>query len=326
MTDATNPFESELAPRPANHEPLSPLSFLARAAAVFPSHTAVIHGEERYTWAEAEDRCRLLASALAGRGIGLGDTVAAMLPNTPPLFEAHFGVPMAGAVLNALNVRLDPATIANILDHGEAKALITDQTYAATVKAALARLGREILVIDVDDPQRLADEDPGERLGEMDYEAFLSSADPDRSWQPPADEWQAIALNARQHPGLEPEAPSGLPLDPAHVSLQRLVLSLDRHRPGRHPSVPAPGRGRCDLPGHRRAQGLAPLRRAHRHADDPGGRSPGASGFRPPGAHDDRRCAAAGPGAGRHGRGRYRSDPCLWPDRGLWPGRGLRLA
>jgi fatty-acyl-CoA synthase len=195
MTDATNPFESELPPNRANHEPLSPLSFLARAAAVFPSHTAVIHGEERYTWAEAEDRCRLLASALAGRGIGLGDTVAALLPNTPPLFEAHFGVPMAGAVLNALNVRLDPATIAQILEHGEAKALITDQSYAATVKAALARVGRDILVIDVDDPQRLADEDPGERLGQMDYEAFLSGADPDRPWQPPADEWQAIALN-----------------------------------------------------------------------------------------------------------------------------------
>jgi fatty-acyl-CoA synthase len=195
MSDAAGLFESDLGPNRANHEPLSPLSFLPRAAAVFPSHTAVIHGEERYTWAEAHARCRLLAAALAERGIGLGDTVAAMLPNTPPLFEAHFGVPMAGAVLNALNVRLDPATIAFILEHGEAKALITDRAYAATIKPALARLGRDILVIDVDDPQLLADEEPGERLGQMDYEAFLAGADPGRDWRPPADEWQAIALN-----------------------------------------------------------------------------------------------------------------------------------
>ena len=186
-----NPFESGLDPNAANYAALSPLSFLPRAAAVFPDHLAVAHGSERHSWAEAYARCRRLASALAKLGIGKGDTVAAMLPNTPPLFEAHHGVPMLGAVLNALNTRLDAAAIAFILEHGEAKALITDTEFAPTIEAALAELGRKIPVIEVDDPQGPG----GKRLGGTDYQAFLADGDPDFAWSPPADEWQAITLN-----------------------------------------------------------------------------------------------------------------------------------
>ena len=188
---AENPYETDLDKNAANHTPLSPLSFLSRAAAVFPDRPAVVHGSERRTWAEAYARCRRLASALARRGIGKGDTVAVMAPNTPPMWEAHQGVPMAGAVLNALNVRLDAAAIAFILEHGEAKVLITDTEFAPIIKAALAQLGRELLVIDVDDPQGPG----GERLGSIDYEAFLAEGDPDFAWSLPADEWDAISLN-----------------------------------------------------------------------------------------------------------------------------------
>ena len=184
----------ELGRNRANHAALSPLGFLARAAQVFPDHPAVIHGALRRSWAETDARCRRLASALTARGIGPGDTVAVMAPNTPPMFEAHYGVPMAGAVLNALNVRLDAATIGFILSHGEAKALIADTAFSATVKAALAQLDHDILVIDIDDPLAV-DEGGGERLGALDYEALLAEGDPDTAWSPPADEWQAISLN-----------------------------------------------------------------------------------------------------------------------------------
>ncbi|MEM7221391.1 MAG: acyl-CoA synthetase [Pseudomonadota bacterium] len=186
-----NPFETGLDKGPANHVALSPLSFLPRTAAVYPERTSVIHGTQRFTWRETAQRCRRLAAALTARGIGLGDTVAVMAPNTPPHFEATFGVPMAGAVLNALNVRLDAAAIAFILEHSEAKLLITDTEYAATIKDALARLDRKISVIDIHDPQGPG----GERLGELDYEALLASGDPEEPWRPPADEWQAITLN-----------------------------------------------------------------------------------------------------------------------------------
>jgi len=180
-----------LAPNAANSAALSPLGFLARAAAVHPRRTAVIHGPLRRDWAETYARCRRLASALRRRGIRRNDTVAVMAANTPPMLEAHFGVPMAGAVLNALNYRLDAAAIAFILEHGEAKALITDTSFAATIAPALARLGRELIVIDIDDPAS----DGGERLGEIEYEAFLESGDPAFAWDPPQDEWDAIALN-----------------------------------------------------------------------------------------------------------------------------------
>lgn len=177
----------------ANFAALSPLSFLARSEAVHPNRIATIHGTRRITWAEAGQRCRRLASALTKRGIGKGDTVAAMLPNIPEMWEAHFGIPMAGAVLNALNIRLDAATIAFILQHGEAKILLTDREFSATIEAALAQIpeANRPLVIDVIDD--LAP--PGKTLGETDYETFLTTGDPSFPIELPADEWDAIALN-----------------------------------------------------------------------------------------------------------------------------------
>src|SRR5215467_12431736 len=163
---AGNPYDTDLDRNAANYVPLSPLGFLQRAAAVFPQRPAVVHGTRRYSWAETYGRCRRLASALAKRGIGKGDTVAVMAPNIPEAFEAHFGVPMAGAVLNALNVRLDAETIAFILGHGEAKVLITDREFSSVVEKALGQVKRKPLVIDIDD----ALAPPGERLGETDYE------------------------------------------------------------------------------------------------------------------------------------------------------------
>ena len=180
----------------ANHRPLTPLDFLARTAQVFPDRTAVIHGAERFTWREAAERCRRLASALGRRGIRPGDCVAVMAPNTPPMFEAHLGVPMAGAILNALNVRLDAGTIAFILNHGEAKALMTDRAYADTIARALDSVERDILVIDIDDPEAEAiGERLGPRLGETDYETFLHEGDPAEDGRWPDDEWAAISLN-----------------------------------------------------------------------------------------------------------------------------------
>ena len=198
MPDSAETEPGELAKTAANYAPLTPLGFMTRAAQVFPDHPAVVHGNQRQTWAETYARCRRLASALTARGIGAGDTVAVMTPNTPPMFEAHYGVPMAGAVLNALNVRLDAATIGFILAHGEAKVLITDTAFSETIKPALAQLGREILVIDVHDPLAGGEEGGeggGERLGECDYETFLEGGDPEHTWSPPADEWQAISLS-----------------------------------------------------------------------------------------------------------------------------------
>ena len=179
-----------LAPRPANHVPLSPLSFLKRAAASHPERIATVYGAQRRTWRDTDTRVRRLASALAKLGVNPGETVAFMAANTPELFEAHFGVPMAGAVLNALNIRLDAGTIAFILEHGEAKVLVTDVEFSPTIKAALASLPSPPLVIDIVDPAA-----PGERLGNMDYEALLASGDPAFEADGPADEWDAISLN-----------------------------------------------------------------------------------------------------------------------------------
>ncbi len=192
MRKKPHPYEQDLDRNPANYAALTPLSFLERAAYVYPAAGAVIHGKERYTWKQTYARARRLGSALERRGIGLGDTVAAMLPNTPPMYEAHFGVAMCGAVLNALNTRLDADAIAFMLDHGEAKLLIADKEFSATIEAALKKVKRKIAVIDVDDPEYTG---PGKRLGEKIYEALLEEGDPEYAWQPPADEWQAIALN-----------------------------------------------------------------------------------------------------------------------------------
>ena len=186
------PYESGLDKVPANYQPLTPLSFLERAAQVFPNRTAIIHGKQRIRYADFYARSRRLASALSKQGIRKGDTVAVMLSNTPPMLEAHYGVPMLGAVLNALNTRLDAKAIAFMLEHGEAKILITDREFSATIKEALALLKKKPLVIDYDDrefPQT------GARLGKIDYEKFLKSGDPDFAWKMPDDEWDAIALN-----------------------------------------------------------------------------------------------------------------------------------
>ena len=188
-----NPYEQGLDKNPANFVALSPLSYLARSARVFPDRVAIIHGTLRQTWRDTYARCRRLASALAQRGIGRGDTVAAMLPNVPAMLEAHFGVPMVGAVLNTLNTRLDAEAIAFMLQHGEAKVLLTDREFAGVMVKALALLPPEHrpLVVEVEDD--LAP--PGETLGSLSYEALLATGDPHYAWTLPADEWDAIALN-----------------------------------------------------------------------------------------------------------------------------------
>src|ERR1700710_1136401 len=184
------PYETGVDRVAANYQPLTPLSFLERAARTFPSHTAIIHGKQRTNYASFYARSRRLASALTKLGIRKGDTVAVMLANTPPMLEAHYGVPMLGAVLNALNTRLDAAALAFMLEHGGAKVLITDREFSATVKEALARLKKKPLVIDYDDPKFPQE---GARLGSIDYEKLLKSGDPKFAWKMPADEWDAIA-------------------------------------------------------------------------------------------------------------------------------------
>jgi len=193
MNSGANIFDENLGKTPANHQPLSPLSFLERSARVYPNKESVVHGDRRYTWAQTFNRAKHLASALIKRGVSKGDTVAVMLPNIPEMFECHFAVPVTGAVLNALNYRLDAENIAFILNHGEAKFLITDTEFSTIVKDALSQVGRDdITVIDVDDAQA---EVRGDRLGAMDYEAFLLEGDEDFVWRLPNDEWDAISLN-----------------------------------------------------------------------------------------------------------------------------------
>ncbi|MAH85154.1 MAG: acyl-CoA synthetase [Rhodospirillaceae bacterium TMED8] len=192
-------FDQEMGKTPANHQPLTPLSFLAWAARVYPNKIAVVHGESTFTYREFATRCRLLASALKKLGISKGDTVAIMSPNAPPMLEAHYGVPMSGAILNALNFRLDGPTLAFTLQHCEAKILITDTEFSSIIKDALAHVTSDLLVIDIDDPLGAG----GERLGEIDYDTFLSGGDyefaqninfwPTVVW--PDDEWDAICLN-----------------------------------------------------------------------------------------------------------------------------------
>ena len=187
-------FDQDLTRNEANFTPLSPLSFLERAAEVYPQRIAVAHGAMRRTWSQTYERCRRLASALQRAGLGKGDTVAVMLPNVPPMVEAHFGIPMAGAVLNTLNTRLDPEAIAFMLDHGEAKAVIVDPEFATVMQEAIAlrKAQRPLLVVDAEDALFTGS---AQRIGSTTYEDFLAGGDPDFAWQLPADEWDAIALN-----------------------------------------------------------------------------------------------------------------------------------
>ena len=187
---AQSPFGDALPRQRANYAPLSPVQFLERSALIWPRKIAVRHGAQAFTYSEFEARCRRLASALAQRGIGAGDTVAVMAPNVPALLEAHYAVPALGAVLNALNYRLDAKTIAFCLAHGGAKALITDAEFAPTVRGALTQLDPAPLVIDIADPEGPS----GERLGALDYAGLLDSGDPAFAWPGPRDEWDALAL------------------------------------------------------------------------------------------------------------------------------------
>jgi fatty-acyl-CoA synthase len=183
-------FSTGLERNPANHVPLTPIQFLERSALAFPDRIAVRHGETATTYREFEARCRRLASALSLRGIGRGDTVAVMAPNVPALLEAHYAVPALGAVLNALNYRLDAATIAFCLEHGQAKMLIADTEFAPAIKAALSRLSRNPSVVDIDDPLWPG----GERLGPLSYEELLAEGDPGYRWPGPLDEWDSMCL------------------------------------------------------------------------------------------------------------------------------------
>ncbi len=185
-------FEQGLPKTQANHVPLSPLTFIERSAAIYPDYPAVVHGDIRRSWGETWTRCRRLASALAKRGIKPGETVAAMLPNVPAMFEAHFGVPLAGCVLNTLNIRLDAEAIAYMLEHGEAQAVLVDPEFAGVIEDAVSRLAIKPLVIDVDDALF---EGEARRIGELEYEALLAEGDPDYAYRLPEDEWDAISLN-----------------------------------------------------------------------------------------------------------------------------------
>ena len=188
-------YDTNLDKNDANFTPLSPLSFLIRAAEVYPNRTSIIHGKKQFTWSETYKRSKQLASALSKRGIGKGDTVAVLCFNTPEIYETHFGVPMIGAVLNTINIRLDVDTISYILEHGEAKALITDNELSPTIKQVLDKIKNEILVIDIDDELANHPEGAGENLGEINYEDFLLTGDSDLEWSLPDDEWQSLALN-----------------------------------------------------------------------------------------------------------------------------------
>lgn len=191
-SEGPNPFTIGLEKTAANYAPLSPLSFLARAADVFPDHIAIVHGRQRTSYREFYARSRQLASALSRLGIGKNDTVTVMLSNVPPMLEAHYGVPMTGAVLHSLNTRLDAAVIAFQLDHAETKVLITDREFSPVMKEALGLAKVAPVVIDYSDPEYPQD---GARLGATDYEDFIQSGDAGFDWALPADEWDAIALN-----------------------------------------------------------------------------------------------------------------------------------
>ncbi|MBV1886008.1 MAG: AMP-binding protein, partial [Parvibaculaceae bacterium] len=190
--DSTHMYEQGLGKNAANHQALSPLSFLKRTASIYPNKCAVIHGDLRRTYSQFYDRCLKLASALNARSIGKGDTVAVIAPNVPEMLELHYGVPMLGAVINTINIRLDATAIAFILDHGEAKVLMVDREFSQLAHEAVQLAKANPIIIDINDPEF---DGPGKLIGEMDYEAFIKDGDPAFNWSLPADEWDAIALN-----------------------------------------------------------------------------------------------------------------------------------
>ena len=189
---SVSPYDRDLDRNPANFQPLTPITFLARAAAVFPERIAIIHGDLQRNYRDYYARSRRLASALVQRGVTRGDTVSVMLANTPAMLECHYGVPMTGGVLNTLNTRLDARILAFTLDHAETKVLIVDREFSDIMREALALATVNPLVIDYDDPLYSG---PGARLGEIEYEDLLNAGDPAYDWRPPSDEWDAISLN-----------------------------------------------------------------------------------------------------------------------------------
>ena len=190
-----NQFSTDLDKNKANFTPLSPLSFITRAKDIYPNYESVVYGDRSYTWLETYNRCSKFASALTKKGIGLGSTVSIIAANTPELLEAHYSIPMTGGVVNTINTRLDAQTIAYILEHSDAKLLITDTQFSPTIKKALSIYGKKIPIIDIHDEQAIFKEGEGEKIGDWTYEEFLETGDDNFNWSFPEDEWQAISLS-----------------------------------------------------------------------------------------------------------------------------------
>ena len=188
-------FDTNLDKNSANFVPLSPLSFITRVKDIYPNYDSLVYGKRSYTWLETYNRCTKFASALAKKGITKGSTVSIIAANTPELFEAHYSIPMTGGVINTINTRLDAETIAYILDHSDAKLLITDTQFSPTMKKALKIYGKNIPIIDIHDDQAVFKDGEGEQIGEMTYEEFLQTGDDNYNWSLPEDEWQAISLS-----------------------------------------------------------------------------------------------------------------------------------
>ena len=190
-----NQFSTDLNKNKANYVPLTPLSFITRAKDIYPNYESVVYGDRSYTWLETYNRCSKFASALTKKGIGLGSTVSIIAANTPELLEAHYSIPMTGGVVNTINTRLDAQTIAYILEHSDAKLLITDTQFSPTIKKALSIYGKKIPIIDIHDEQAIFKEGEGEKIGDWNYEEFLETGDDNFNWSFPEDEWQAISLS-----------------------------------------------------------------------------------------------------------------------------------
>ena len=190
-----NQFSTDLNKNKANYVPLTPLSFITRAKDIYPNYESVVYGNRSYTWLETYNRCSKFASALTKKGIGLGSTVSIIAANTPELLEAHYSIPMTGGVVNTINTRLDAQTIAYILEHSDAKLLITDTQFSPTIKKALSIYGKKIPIIDIHDEQAIFKEGEGEKIGDWTYEEFLETGDDNFNWSFPEDEWQAISLS-----------------------------------------------------------------------------------------------------------------------------------